>query len=75
MKDIQESYGRIGDKDDRFDIDFWQSQGEQVIFAAALDMIQDYLIIRNGCADEPRLQRTVEYFGKSIYQYNRLLNE
>jgi len=65
MGEIQESYRRIGDKDDRFGIDFWQSQGEQAIFAAALDMIQDYLIIRYGHADKPRLQRTVESFGKT----------
>jgi hypothetical protein len=28
-------------------------------------MILDYLIIRHGHADKPRLQRTVEYFGKA----------
>jgi hypothetical protein len=28
-------------------------------------MILDYLIIRQGHADKPRLQRTVEYFGKA----------
>jgi hypothetical protein len=65
MGEIQESYSRIGDKDDRFGIDFWQSQGEQAIFTAALDMIQDYLIIRYGHADKPRLQRAVEHFGKA----------
>ena len=65
MGEIEESYGRIGDKDDRFGIDFWQSQGEQAIFTAALDIIQDYLIIRYGHADKPRLQRTVELFGKA----------
>jgi len=65
MGEIQEAYGRIGDKDDRFDIVTWQSQGEQAIFTAALDLIQDYLIIRYGHADKPRLQRTVEYFGKA----------
>jgi hypothetical protein len=64
MGEIKEYYGRIGDKDDRLGIDFWQSQGEQAIFTAALDMIQDYLIIRYGHADKPRLQRTVEHFGK-----------
>lgn len=64
MTEIQESYRKIGDEDDRFDIDFWQSQGEQAIFAAALEMIQDYLTIRYGHADEPRLQRDVEYYGK-----------
>ena len=65
MGEIQECYRRIGDKGDLFDIDFWQSQGEQAIFTAALEMIQDYLIIRYGHAYEPRLQRSVEHFGKA----------
>lgn len=64
MREIKESYRRIGD-DDRFDTDFWQSQGDQAIFDAALDMVLDYLTIRHGHADEPRLQRTVEHFGKA----------
>lgn len=63
MKEIQESYGRIGG-DDRFDIVFWQSQGDAAIFEAALDMINDYLTIRYGHADKPGLQRAVESFGK-----------
>jgi len=65
MKEIQESYRPIGDEADRFDIEFWQSQGDQAIFDAALEMILDYLVIRHGHADEPRLQRTVESFGKA----------
>ncbi len=64
MRDIKESYRRIGDETNNFDIEFWQSQGDQAIFDAALDMIRDYLTIRYGHADEPRLQRTVEHFGK-----------
>ena len=65
MRKITESYRRIGDDEDRFDIDFWQSQGDEAIFDAALDMVLDYLMIRYGHAEEPRLQRTVEYFGKA----------
>jgi hypothetical protein len=65
MREIKESYGRIGDDEGRFDIEFWQEQGDQAIFAAALDMIMDYLTIRHGNVDKPRLQRTVEYFGKA----------
>jgi hypothetical protein len=65
MKKIKESYRQIGDEDDRFDIEFWQSQGDQAIFDAAMEMIQDYLMIRYGHADKPRLQRTVEHFGKA----------
>jgi len=62
MREIKESYRRIGDETDRFDIEFWQAQGDQAIFDAALDMILDYQTIRYGHADEPRLQRTVEHF-------------
>ena len=65
MRKIKEAYRRIGDEEDRFDIEFWQSQGDKAIFDAATEMIQDYLTIRCGHADEPRLQRTVEYFGKA----------
>jgi len=64
MRDIRESYERIGDNEGRFDIEFWQGQGDQAIFNAALDMILDYLMIRHGHADKPRLQRTIESFGK-----------
>lgn len=65
MRNIKESYGRIGDNKEHFDIDFWQEQGEQAIFNAAFDMILDYLILRDGYVDKPGLQRTVEYFGKA----------
>jgi hypothetical protein len=65
MREIKESYRRIGDDDDRFDIEFWQAQGDQAIFEAALEMIRDYLMVRYGHAGEPRLQRTVESFGKA----------
>jgi len=65
MRQIRESYGPIGDDEGRFDIELWQSQGEQAIFDAALQMVLDYLTIRNGHADEPRLQRTIESFGRA----------
>ena len=64
MREIEESYGRIGDNEGRFDIEFWQRQGDEVIFKAALDLIMDYLLIRHGHVDQPRLQRTIEAFGK-----------
>jgi hypothetical protein len=64
MRDVKESYGRIGDNEERFDIDFWQQQGEQAIFNAAFDMILDYLMLRDGYVDKPGLQRNVEHFGK-----------
>ena len=65
MQKIKESYKHISNDDGRFDIEFWQEQGEIAIFEAALEMIIDYQIIRQGYADKPGLQRTVEYFGKA----------
>lgn len=62
MSDIQESYRKIGEEKEDFDIQFWQSQGDQAIFDAALEMIIDYLILRGENVNEPRLQRTVESF-------------
>lgn len=62
--EIHEAYRKIGDPDDDFDVRFWQSQGPQAIFDAAWDMVRDYLILRDGNADEPRLQRTVESYRK-----------
>ena len=59
---FQEAYGKIGEADDRFDVTFWQAQGERAIFEAAEGMIRDYLLLREGHVDEPRLQRTVEFF-------------
>jgi len=64
MRIIKESYGRIVDNEGRFDIEFWQREGDQAIFNAALDMVLDYLMFRYGHVDKPRLQRTVESFGK-----------
>ncbi len=65
MREASEFYRRIGDQEDRFDVEFWQSQGDQAIFAAALEMVLDYLILRYGHVDKPRLQRTVQSFGKA----------
>jgi hypothetical protein len=64
MTAIHESYRKIGDPDDRFDIQLWQAQGPETIFDAALELVLDSLIVKNGHADKPRLQRTVESFGK-----------
>ena len=62
MREITEAYRKIGDPDDRFDIEFWQSQGDRAIFQAALELARDAMIVRHGHVDEPRLQRTVESF-------------
>lgn len=58
-----ESYGPL--REDRcFDIQFWQELGPDAIFQAAGELVRDYLLIREGHADEPRLQRTLETYGK-----------
>lgn len=62
MSDFVEAYRRIGDEGDIFDIAFWQSQGPEAIFEAAMQMILDAELIRNGHLTEPRLDRTVESF-------------
>ena len=64
MDEVTEAYRKIGDPEDRFDLEFWQRQGPVAIFQAALEMIRDAQIIRNGHADEPRIQRSVERFGR-----------
>jgi hypothetical protein len=77
---ITESYHKIGDSKKAFDIKFWQGQGEKAIFEgqgekaifeAARDMVRDYLLLREGYADEPRLQRTLESFQK-LYDVENL---
>lgn len=61
---IQENYGKLGE-DDSFDLIFWQSQPPEILFEAAYDLIKDYLLLKEGYADELRLQRTVESFQKA----------
>ena len=61
---IQENYGKLGE-DDSFDLAFWQSQPPEILFEAASQLVKDYLLLKEGYADEPRLQRTVESFQKA----------
>lgn len=61
---VSERYGKLGEEDD-FDLRFWQSQPVEAIFEAAFEMVKDYLLLREGHADQPRLQRTVESFQKA----------
>ncbi len=63
---IKESYGKLGEDND-FDINFWQSQPPEVIFEAAYDLIKDYLLLKEGYAGKPRLQRTIESFQKAYW--------
>ncbi|MDX2005746.1 MAG: hypothetical protein SFU83_10760 [Meiothermus sp.] len=61
---VRENYGKLGE-DNNFDLRFWQSQPVEAIFDAAFEMVKDYLLLREGYADQPRLQRTVESFQKA----------
>lgn len=60
---VWEAYRPVGDPDDHFDIAFWQAQGGEAIFDAAWQMAVDAYMLRTGDAQEPRLDRTVEYYG------------
>jgi hypothetical protein len=65
MRTIEENYQQMKDDTRSFDIRFWQSQGDQAIFEAALEMLHDYFLIRGKDANEFRLQRSVESFRKA----------
>jgi hypothetical protein len=62
---IDEHYGRFEEDDRSWDIAFWQRRGGAEIFLAAWEMILDHRLLTQGDATEPRLQRTVEHFGKA----------
>lgn len=48
---------RCGFPDRRFDIEFWQEQGDEAIFRAAWEMVMMTEELRYG--RQPRFQRTV----------------
>jgi len=62
---IDENYSRFEDDDRSWDISFWQRQEPEAIFNAVWGMILDHRLLTLGDATEPRLQRTVEHFGKA----------
>lgn len=61
----EENYGQFAEDDRSWDVAFWQKQGAEAIFIAAWEMILDHRLLTTGDATEPRLQRTVEAFGKA----------
>lgn len=65
MEEIRESYAKIGEDRRRFDLSFWQSQGDLAIFEAARQLIIDYYLLRGKDVSECRIQRTVESFRKA----------
>ena len=62
---IIEGYGRLETDDRSFDQKFWQQKGLKAIFDAAYDMIQDYFLLKENYANKPRIQRSIESFGKT----------
>ena len=55
-------FGRIGEMDRSFDIEYWQRQGDAAIFRAAWELVESYCRDRGMNPDELRLQRSIETF-------------
>ena len=49
----------IGEGDKHFDVNFWQAQGPEAIFAAAWELVVLAHQIKGGSPDELELQRSV----------------
>ncbi|MEX2501494.1 MAG: hypothetical protein WD336_03885 [Trueperaceae bacterium] len=62
--EFEERYGRLGEEDD-WGRTFWAKQPPEVVFDATYGMIKDYLLLREGRVDEPRIQRTVESYHRA----------
>ena len=62
---ILEHYGRWDADNRSFDRLSGKLRVDVAIFQAAEQMIRDYLLLRTGHADTPRLQRTVERFQRA----------
>jgi hypothetical protein len=60
-----ENYTHSFEEAAAWNADFWKKQSPVTIFDATWQMILDHTLIHTGHADEPRLQRTVERFGKA----------
>lgn len=57
-----ERTGKIEEMDRTFDLKFWQSQSDQMRFAAAWELVVHSFIIKGKDVSQLRLQRTVEHF-------------
>jgi hypothetical protein len=64
MKAIKEPYRQIGGNADSFHAESCQSQENQVIFKAAIDMVFDHLTTRHRRVDEPGSKRLLSIFQK-----------
>ncbi|MCC7430741.1 hypothetical protein IT568_07870 [bacterium] len=61
---IVENYGKLAKANRSFDIKFWQEQGPEAIFIAAMQLIQDSILLKGNDANESGIQRTAESFKK-----------
>ena len=55
-----ERLGKMSESDRSFDIEFWQRQGSNAIFAAAWEMAAHARRWKNESDSEPEFQRSVE---------------
>ena len=62
---FSENSSRFAEDDRSWDISYWQKQDPTAIFEAMWGMIKDHRLLTKNDATEPRLQRTVECFGKA----------
>jgi hypothetical protein len=57
-----ERFGTIDEMDRSFDIEYWQRQGDAVIFRTAWELVEAYWRDQRRNPDELRLQESVEAF-------------
>ena len=62
---IIEQYGLLQNDNRSFDYKFWQTQGLKAILEAAFDLVMDYFLLKEEHVNQPRIQRSIESFGKT----------
>ena len=56
--------GKVEEMDRSFDVEFWQAQGDEAIFRAALEMAVEYSVYELGYRpDQLRLERSIVRIG------------
>jgi hypothetical protein len=58
--EIVERIGKVSESDRSFDVEFWQRQGSNAIFAAAWEMVEEAYRWKGGSESELEFQRSVE---------------
>jgi len=59
---LKEPLRKISDPEDRFNIEFWQAQGPEVIFQAAHELVRYDNYLKTGNPDLPQMDRTFGSF-------------